>query len=73
MLVKGLVERLSGGYPLRQSGVRRKTHAARRLPHRSRLAPRAARHTDVALMSQLPNNAIGKWRAVGCRGGAGAA
>ena len=62
MLVKGLVERFSGGYPLCQSGVRHKTHAARRFPHRSRLAPRATRHTDVALMSQLPNNAIGEWR-----------
>ena len=58
MLVKGLVESFSGGYSLRQSGVRHKTHAARRCPHRSRLAPRATRHADVALMSQLPNNAI---------------
>ena len=61
MLVECLVERLSGGYPLRQSGVRHWTHAAWRLPHRSRLAPRATRHTRVALMSQLPNNAITDW------------
>ena len=72
MLVKGLVERFSGGYSLRQSGVRHKTHAARRLPHRTRLAPRATRHADVALMSQLPNNAITDWFGrVSCRRGCG--
>ena len=37
------------------------THAARRLPHRSRLAPRATRHTYLAVVSQFPNNAITFW------------
>ena len=61
MLAEGLVERLAGGYPLRQSGVRHQTHPVRRLSYRSRLAPRATRHTYVALVSQLPNNAITVW------------
>ena len=61
MLAQGLVKRLAGGYPLRQSGVRHQTHAARRLPRPSRLASRATRHTYVALVSQLPNNAITDW------------
>ena len=58
MLAEGLVERLAGGYLLRQSGVKHQTYAARTLPHRSRLASRATRHTHVALVSQLPNKLI---------------
>ena len=72
MLAEGLVERLAGGYPLRQSGVGHQTHAGQRLPHRSRLAPRATRHTYVSLVSQLPNNRS-RIGAVGFRGGAGGA
>ena len=55
---EGFVERLAGGYPLCQSGMRDQAHAVQRLPHCTRFAPRVSRHAHVGLVSQLPNNAI---------------
>ena len=61
MLSEGPVERLAGGYPLCQSGMRHQAHAVERLPHRTRFALRATRHTHVGLVSQFSNNAVGDW------------
>ena len=51
MLAEGLIERLAGGNPLRQSGMGHQAHVAGRLPHRSGFASGATKH--VALYSPV--------------------
>ena len=51
VLAEGLIERLAGGNPLRQSGMGHQAHVAGRLPHRSGFASDATKHVDIRLVS----------------------